>query len=167
MSEQGTPTQAGQGEGRAPVPPGTLRIGSIRGVDVLVRSSWLLVAIMFAVLLAPQIEQAEPGLGAWKYVAGLAYAVLFYLSLLLHEVSHALMAQRYGLGVRCIVHGEGVPDAMFPAVYNANMRIVQSPGWMSRQKVSNALFAFGPKAPQTGTAGFLLIQLGAFVEAIP
>jgi len=34
----------------------------------------------------------------------------------------------YGLGVRCIVHGEGVPDAMFPAVYNANLRIVQSPG---------------------------------------
>jgi hypothetical protein len=34
----------------------------------------------------------------------------------------------YGLGVRCIAHGGGVPDAMFPAVYNANMRIVQSPG---------------------------------------
>jgi hypothetical protein len=37
----------------------------------------------------------------------------------------------YGLGVRCIVHGEGVPDAMFPAVYNANMRIVQSPGFVA------------------------------------
>jgi len=34
----------------------------------------------------------------------------------------------YGLGVRCIVHGGGFPDAMFPAVYNANFRIVQSPG---------------------------------------
>ena len=34
----------------------------------------------------------------------------------------------YGLGVRCIVHGEGVPDAMFPAVYNANLRLVQAPG---------------------------------------
>jgi hypothetical protein len=34
----------------------------------------------------------------------------------------------YGLGVRCIVHGGGLPDAMIPAVYNANMRIVQSPG---------------------------------------
>jgi hypothetical protein len=34
----------------------------------------------------------------------------------------------YGLGVRCIVHGGGVPDAMFPAVYNANMRITQAPG---------------------------------------
>ena len=34
----------------------------------------------------------------------------------------------YGLGVRCIVHGGGFPDAMFPAVYNANMRIIQTPG---------------------------------------
>jgi hypothetical protein len=34
----------------------------------------------------------------------------------------------YGLGVRCIVHGGGFPDAMFPAVYNANLRIVQAPG---------------------------------------
>jgi hypothetical protein len=37
----------------------------------------------------------------------------------------------YGLGVRCIAHGEGVPDAMFPAVYNANMRIVQSPAFVA------------------------------------
>jgi hypothetical protein len=34
----------------------------------------------------------------------------------------------YGFGVRCIVHGGGFPDAMFPAVYNANFRIVQAPG---------------------------------------
>ena len=34
----------------------------------------------------------------------------------------------YGLGVRCIVHGSGFPDAMFPAVYNANMRITQTAG---------------------------------------
>jgi hypothetical protein len=36
----------------------------------------------------------------------------------------------YGLGVRCIVHGGGFPDAMVPAVYNANMRITQSPGYV-------------------------------------
>jgi hypothetical protein len=34
----------------------------------------------------------------------------------------------YGLGVRCIVHGGGFPDAMFPAVYNANLRILQTAG---------------------------------------
>ena len=37
----------------------------------------------------------------------------------------------YGLGVRCIVHGGGFPDAMFPAVYNANMRIMQTPGYVA------------------------------------
>ena len=79
-----------------------MRIGSIRGVDVLVRSSWLLVALLIAVLLAPQVEQVQPGLGALKYVAGVAFAVLLYLSVLLHEISHAVMAQRYGLGVRSI-----------------------------------------------------------------
>jgi hypothetical protein len=37
----------------------------------------------------------------------------------------------YSLGVRCIVHGGGFPDAMFPAVYNANLRITQSPGFVA------------------------------------
>jgi Zn-dependent protease/CBS domain-containing protein len=90
---------------RAPAPaypPGTLRVGTIGGVAVLVRSSWILVALLLAYLLAPQVDRVEPGLGAWKYVAGLAYAVLLYLTVLLHEMSHALMAKRYGLPVRWI-----------------------------------------------------------------
>lgn len=77
-------------------------MGSIGGVDVYVRASWFLVAAMIAFLLAPRVEQAEPGLGALKYVAGLAFAVLLYLSILLHEMSHALMARRFGLPVRSI-----------------------------------------------------------------
>lgn len=90
------------GTRRPPYPPGTLRVGSIAGVDILVRSSWLLVALLIAFLLAPRVEQVQPGLGALKYVAGVAFAVLLYLSVLLHEIAHALMAQRYGLGVRSI-----------------------------------------------------------------
>ncbi len=81
---------------------GALRIGSIGGVDVMVRSSWLLVAALISYVVAPQIDEVSPGLGGLKYVAGLAFAVLLTLSLLLHEVSHALMAKRYGIGVRSI-----------------------------------------------------------------
>jgi len=99
VSEDGTP---GGPVGRAAYPPGTWRIGSVRGIDVLVRSSWLLVAVLISFLLAPRVEEVEPGLGALKYVAGVAFAVLLYLSVLLHEISHAVMAQRYGLGVRSI-----------------------------------------------------------------
>ena len=102
MSDEERPADPGGATTRPSYPPGTLRVGSIRGVDVLVRSSWFLVALLIAVALAPRIEQVEPGLGAFRYVAGVAFAVLFYLSLLLHEISHALMAQRYGLGVRSI-----------------------------------------------------------------
>ena len=95
--------QGPQGEPpRASYPPGTWRIGTFRGIDVLVRSSWLLVALLIAVLLAPRVEEVQPGLGPLKYVAGVAFAVLLYLSVLLHEMSHAVMAQRYGLGVRSI-----------------------------------------------------------------
>lgn len=84
------------------MPPGSLRIGRVAGVDVLVRASWVLVALLIAVVLAPRIEQAAPGLGPLTYVAGLVFAVLLYLSVLLHEISHALAAQHYGLGVRSI-----------------------------------------------------------------
>jgi Zn-dependent protease len=83
-------------------PPGSYRIGSIGGVDVYVRASWLVVAGMIAVLLAPEVDRVEPGLGAFKYVAGLAFAVLLYLSVLLHEMSHALVAKHFGLPVRSI-----------------------------------------------------------------
>ncbi len=82
--------------------PGTLRVGSIAGVGVYVRLSWLLVAALIAVVVAPRIELVAPGLGALTYVAGLAFAVLLYLSVLLHEVSHALMARTLGMQVRSV-----------------------------------------------------------------
>ncbi|MGI9156010.1 MAG: site-2 protease family protein [Marmoricola sp.] len=91
-----------QPRNRAPLPPGTFRVGQIAGVDVLVRSSWLIVAALIAALMAPAIEQAAPGLGALKYVAGFAFAVLLYLSVLLHEASHAVAATHYGLPVKSI-----------------------------------------------------------------
>ncbi len=77
-------------------------MGSIGGVDVLVTSSWFLVAALISYLVAPRIEQVEPGLGVWKYVAGVVFAMVLYGSVLLHEVSHALMARRYGYPVASI-----------------------------------------------------------------
>lgn len=79
-----------------------LKVGSIAGSDVLVSSSWFLVAGLIAVIVAPAVEEVQPGLGAWKYVAGLAFAVILYLSVLLHEASHAIAARHYGFSVSSI-----------------------------------------------------------------
>jgi Zn-dependent protease len=85
-----------------PRPPGTFKIGTIAGSDVLVTSSWFIVAALIAVVVAPRVEQVHPGLGALKYVAGVAFAVVLYLSVLLHEASHAWMARHYGFPVSSI-----------------------------------------------------------------
>ena len=79
-------------------PPGTLRVGRIAGVDVLVRSSWLVVALLIALLLAPRVDQVQPGLGALKYVAGVTFAVPLYGSVLLFAMHGAtiLAVTRYG-----------------------------------------------------------------------
>jgi Zn-dependent protease/CBS domain-containing protein len=83
-------------------PAGTIRIGRLAGSDVLVSRSWFVVAALIAVVIAPQAELAQPGLGNWKYVAGLAFAVVLYLSVLLHEGAHAFMARRFGFPVTSI-----------------------------------------------------------------
>ena len=90
------------GQAAPPRPAGTIRVGSVAGVEVLVRSSWLILAVLIALVMAPMVDSVRPGLGALKYLAGLAFAVLLYLSVLLHEISHALMAKRFGLGVTSI-----------------------------------------------------------------
>src|SRR3954447_13066959 len=82
-----------------PRPPGTFKVGSIAGSGVLVSGSWFLIAGLIAVITAPAIEKAAPGLGGLKYVGGLALAILLYLSVLAHEASHAYMARRYHLPV--------------------------------------------------------------------
>jgi len=94
-------------------PPGTLRIGQIAGIDVLITNSWFLIAALVAVMVAPRVEQVQPGLGFGKYVAGLAFAIVLYLSVLLHEAAHALMARHYGHPVSSItLHFLGGATAM-------------------------------------------------------
>lgn len=94
-----TPPPAPQ---RPPAPRGMVRIGRIAGSDVLVSTSWFVVAALIAWIMGPRVDQVQPGLGGWKYVVGVAFAMALYLAILLHEASHALVARRFGFKVEAI-----------------------------------------------------------------
>jgi Zn-dependent protease/CBS domain-containing protein len=140
--------------------PGTLRIGSIGGVDVLVRTSWLLVAVLISYVVAPRIEMEAPGLGALTYVAGLAFAVLLTLSLLLHEVSHALVAKHYGIPVRSItLHFIGGVTAVEgePATPRQEF-MISVVGPVTSLAIGGAVLALYPITPE-GLLKFVVVGL--------
>ncbi|MEV0879589.1 site-2 protease family protein [Micromonospora echinofusca] len=79
----------------------SFRLGRIAGVPVGVNWSVLVIFALIAWgLSANQFPRAYPDRPVAAYVlAGLAAAVVFFLGLLAHEISHAIVAKRNGLEV--------------------------------------------------------------------
>ena len=81
-----------------------LTLGSFAGIRVGVNWSWLVVFALIVWTLATGIFPSQnPGLTDGAYVAmAIVAAVLFFLSLLLHEFGHALVARREGMEIEGI-----------------------------------------------------------------
>ncbi|NHC47352.1 site-2 protease family protein [Motilibacter aurantiacus] len=80
--------------------PGGIVLARVFGVPVVVRPSWLLVALVITWAFGPLLADAVPGLGPWAYAASAAFTLLLYASVLLHELGHVLVARAFGLPVR-------------------------------------------------------------------
>lgn len=79
----------------------SLRLGRIRGIPIGVHWSVVFVAWLLAWGLATRIlPGAAPGMPSLAYwAAGLLVAVVFFVSLLAHELAHAFFARRAGVRV--------------------------------------------------------------------
>ena len=79
-------------------------IGRIAGIRVGLHWSWLVVlALIVWTLSSAVFPQENPGLSETTYrVMGVVAALLFFTSLLLHELGHALQARREGLEIEGI-----------------------------------------------------------------
>ncbi|WP_320066746.1 site-2 protease family protein [Micromonospora sp. RTGN7] len=79
----------------------SFRIGRIAGVPVGVNWSVLVIFLLITWGLAgSQFPRSYPDEPTWAYLlAGLSAAVVFFLGLLAHEVSHAVVAKRNGIEV--------------------------------------------------------------------
>lgn len=77
------------------------RIGRLAGIGLAIHPSWLVIAFLVTYSLAEfQLPTQFPGWTAPVYwLIGSATALLFFASVLAHELSHAVVARRLGLKV--------------------------------------------------------------------
>jgi Zn-dependent protease/CBS domain-containing protein len=83
---------------------GSIRVGRLLGIEVYVHWSWIFIFFLitwtFAAGVLPQFfEDWGPGL---RWSVGAFLALVFFMSILFHEMFHSLMAQRFGIPVSSI-----------------------------------------------------------------
>lgn len=100
-----------------------LRLGRVFGIEVDVHPSWLVIALLLTWSLASGMLPAElPAMGAGgRYLLAGVLAVLFFASLLAHELAHSLVALARGIPV------DGITFFLFGGMARAS-RDSRSPG---------------------------------------
>lgn len=85
------------------------RIGSIGGIPVNIDSSWVWIAVLVAYTLLGLFTRAYPQLDTGEAIGyALATAALFFISVFLHELAHAVAARMNGIevfGITLVVFG--------------------------------------------------------------
>lgn len=83
---------------------GSFRLGRLLGVEVSIHWSWLFIFFLVTWSFAEGVLQEffEDWTAGQRWVAGAIIAVVFFSSILAHELSHALMSRRLGLPVHGI-----------------------------------------------------------------
>jgi Zn-dependent protease len=80
-----------------------LRLGRVLGIEIGVHLSWFLTAVLLTLSLSEHFRAVQP---AWSETTVWAFAaltsLLFFATLVLHELSHAVVARTRGLPVGAI-----------------------------------------------------------------
>lgn len=84
--------------------PGTFRLGKLAGIDINIHVSWLIILVFLTWSLATGwFPTLYPGWSAAAYwITGLVASLLLFLSVLLHELAHSVVARARGLLVKNI-----------------------------------------------------------------
>jgi len=79
----------------------SLELGRIFGIRIGINWSWIVVFALIAWTLAVGVfPSTNPGFSDGAYIAmAIVAALLFFLSLLAHELGHALQARREGMEI--------------------------------------------------------------------
>ncbi len=83
---------------------GSLSLGRILGIPIRLHASWFLIAALITwSLAAGYFPQTNPGWNSLTYlIVGAVASLLFFASVLLHELGHSVLALREGVPVKSI-----------------------------------------------------------------
>ncbi len=82
-----------------PTRPG-LKIGRILGIPIYLHASWVIIFFLITFSLAMQFTQEHPRWSATQHwTVGIITSLLFFASVLFHELAHSVVAQYYKIQV--------------------------------------------------------------------
>jgi Zn-dependent protease/predicted transcriptional regulator len=82
-----------------PISPG-FRIGRILGIPIYVHASWFIIFVLITSMLGMQFTQEHPQWSpAQHWTVGVITSLLFFASVVFHELSHSIIARIYKIRV--------------------------------------------------------------------
>jgi Zn-dependent protease/CBS domain-containing protein len=147
------------------------RIGRVAGIDISIHPSWLVIAALLTFSLAEgSIREVFPGWSSGAvWLAGAVAAILFFASVVAHELSHAVLARRFGMQVRGItlfIFG-GATELEGDPRRPRDEALMAAAGPATSIVIGVALLGIGFVAPQPvgeliARLGFINVALGVF-----
>src|SRR6266404_3047279 len=84
---------------RMPISPG-LRIGRILGIPIYVHASWFIIFVLITSILGTQFTEQHPQWSSTEHwTVGVVTSLLFFASVLFHELAHSVVARVYKIRV--------------------------------------------------------------------
>jgi Zn-dependent protease len=137
-------------------PRTNFQLARIFGIRVGVGISWFVVLFFFIFATTPYFHEVLGGSRTTAYVVAVASVLSFFASLILHELGHALVARRNGLGV------VGIDLWAFGGITRTS-GLVEGPGTEFRVAAAGPLATFGVILVCIA-AGALLTNSGHFFQ---
>jgi Zn-dependent protease/CBS domain-containing protein len=146
---------------------GSIQLARVLGIRVGVSPSWFFVLFLMIYSLSSYFDDVLTGSKNTAYVVAVAGALLFFASIVLHELGHAIVARRNGIGISGI-------DLWFFGGIAKMERDAESPGEEFRVAAAGpavtlviAGIAFGGAVALSKTRDFFDVATFANVTASP
>ncbi len=81
---------------------GSIRLGKIFGIPIGLHFSWFLIFAFITITLSLSFQDAFEWSAVHSWTLGAAASLLLFVSVLLHELSHSVIAIRNGVPVKSI-----------------------------------------------------------------